>query len=49
MIPAGLLIGADGFNDKSTFPQGAWQGPLIVVLGIVLLVIGGRNLLRSDD
>ena len=48
MIPAGIMLFGTAWQEDSIAPQGYWQGPLVMVLGIVLIVISGRSLAKGE-
>lgn len=46
MIPAGVVITAMGFSPDSFYPAGKFAGPVLFVLGIVLIVLAIKELRR---
>jgi len=49
MVPVWLWVLSESFGDESIMPNGIWQGPILIVLGVILAIISGRNLFASDD
>ena len=49
MIPAGILVITMALGDEPIFPTGLYTGPVLIVLGIILAVISGRNLFNTKE
>ncbi|MDF1845140.1 MAG: DUF4303 domain-containing protein [Rubripirellula sp.] len=49
MIPAGVMLIVWAMRGDGVFPQGVWQGPILVVLGLLLIIISVRRLLKGDE
>ena len=49
MIPAGILVISMALGDDPVFPTGLYTGPVLIVLGIVLAIISGRNLTKPKE
>jgi hypothetical protein len=48
MIPTGGMLIVAGLRGDGMMPQGVWQGSMIIILGLALIVISVRQLLMGD-
>ncbi len=46
MIPAGIGVTLMGFSEDSLYPAGKFAGPVLSVLGIVLIYLAVKELRR---
>ena len=49
MIPAGVMLTYFAVKAPDVFPQGIWQGPIVITLGMALTIVTGRQLLKRDE
>ena len=46
MVPAGVMVTLMGFMPDSLYPAGKFAGPVLSILGVVLIVMAIKELRR---
>lgn len=49
MIPAGAMVSILGFSRESMYPAGKFAGPVLIVLGLVLIVMCVRDFRKPTN
>jgi hypothetical protein len=48
-VPVGFLLLAMALGEDPILPHGIWQGPLVSVLGVVLLILAFRAIKADEE